>query len=249
MLKSLIILPALLLASAASAQDTGWTYRATLYGWVPAMTTSVDTQFGTIEGSGSGSGSSSLSDLQMAFMGTFSAQNGPLGFAADLLYADLSNTQATPFNLFGDATVGVQLSALSAYALYRVSGASPVLVDLGGGFRTYDLNLAVDLSAGSGALGQPATSQSYEARWTDPLLAARLTVPLNEKWFLDGFADFGGVSSDSQTYQVYGGVGYKFNPSWSTQLGYRYMSLSHPIDAGNVTVGLSGFLVAVSYDF
>ena len=243
MLKSLTALSTLLLAGAASAQDANWTYRATLYAWLPTMTTTVDTRFGTIEGSGGKS--DVLSALDMAFMGTFSAQNGALGFAADVLYADLSNSQDTPFPLYGDANVGVKLGALSGYALYRVSGASPVLFDLGAGFRTFQLNVQADLSAGL----LPADSQEYNATWTDPLLAARLNVPLNEKWFLAGFADVGGTGSDSQTYQVYGGVGYNFNQSWSTQLGYRYMSLSHPIDNGNVTIDLSGVLAAVSFNF
>ena len=232
-----------MIAGAASAQDAGWTYRATLYGWVPKMTTTVDTRFGTIEGN---QGKSDvLSALDMAFMGTFAAQNGNLGFAADLLYADLSNSQETPFPLYGDATVGVTLRALSGYALYRVSGASNVTFDVGAGFRTFDLDVQADLSAGI----LPAASQNYSEAWTDPLLAARVNVPLNENWFLSGFADFGGIGPDQQTHQVYAGVGYNFNQNWSTQAGYRFMSLSHPVSEGALTIDLSGFLAAVSYSF
>ena len=243
-MKSAIVLSSLLLAGAASAQDAGWTYRTTLYGWLPALSTTVDTRFGTID-QPSGSASDALSALDFAFMGTFAAQNGPLGFAADLLYSDLSNSTQTPFPLYGDANVGITVGALSGYVLYRVSQDSPVKFDLGGGFRTFQLNVTADLSAGI----LPADSQSFDATWTDPLLAARVTVPLNEKWFLAGFADFGGTSSDDQTYQVYGGVGYNFNPAWSTQLGYRSMSLSHPVEAGNATITLNGFLAAVSFNF
>jgi len=243
-MKSAIVLSTLLIAGAASAQDRDWTYRATLYGWLPALSTTVDTRFGTID-QPSGSASDVLSALEFAFMGTFLAQNGRLGFAADLLYTDLSNTTATPFALYGDADVGITVGALSGYAMYRVSQNSPVQFDLGGGFRTFRLNVTADLSAGI----LPADSQSFDATWTDPLLAARVTVPLNEKWFVAGFADYGGTSSDDQTYQVYGGVGYNFNPAWSTQLGYRYMSLSHPVEAGNATIRLDGFLAAVSFNF
>lgn len=248
MRKSLTVLPALLIAGTASAQDSDWSYRATLYGWVPALSTTVDTRFGTIN-EPSGSASDVLSALDMAFMGTFAAQKAELGFVADLLYADLSNSVETPFSLFGDATVGVKLGALSGYVLYRVSGASAATFDVGAGFRTFDVSVNVDLSAGVPPLGQPASSQGYDLKWTDPLLAARVTVPLDDKWFLNGFADFGGTGSDQQTYQVYGGVGYNFNRNWSTQLGYRYMNLTHPVSEGQVDIGLSGFLVAVSYTF
>lgn len=66
-----------------------------------------------------------------------------------------------------------------------------VQFDAGVGFRNFNLGLDVNLSAGSGPFGQPAGGQSFDKNWTDPLIAARVMVPLNEKWFLSGLADFG----------------------------------------------------------
>jgi opacity protein-like surface antigen len=244
MRKSLTVLPLLFVAGTASAQDQDWRYRATLYAWLPALDTTIDTQFGTIN-QPSGSTSDVLSALDFAFMGTLSAQNGLWGFALDGLYADLSNGKPTPQPLYGDASLVVAVGAVSGYALYRVSGASATEFDLGAGLRSFSLDVTAAVTSGI----LPAGSQTATANWTDPLIAARVTMPLDDKWFLTGFADFGGTGADNQTYQVYGGVGYAFNESWSTQVGYRLMNVSRPVKDGEVDITLNGFLAGVSYNF
>lgn len=234
---------ALLSANGAAAQDLDWTYRATIYGWLPSLSASVETAFGTVETEPSAS--DVLENLDFAYMGSFSAQRGRLGFVADLLYTDLSTEQDTPFAGFSSGIVDLQLTSLSGYALYRVSTDPKLLFDLGVGFRTFDIRTDVALSAGV----LPAASQSIDATWTDPLIAARVAVPLNEDWFLMGFADVGGSGSESNTWQVYGGVGYNFNESWSSQIGYRYMDINKEIGGRDVSIGLSGVAFALSHTF
>ncbi len=238
----MIALP-LLAATNASAQDADWTYKATLYGWFPGMSTTIDTNFGTIESDSSAS--DALSNLDMAFMGSFAAQRGRWGLVGDLLYTDLSSTQDTPFALYGEGTVGVKMTAFSGYALYRVSTDPTVLFDVGAGFRNFNVDIDVSLSQGINA----AASQSIDGNWTVPLIAARLSVPINEDWFLTGFADWGGSGSVDQTWQVYGGVGYAFNDRWSTQLGYRFMDITKQLDGRDVSIDLSGALLAFTYSF
>jgi opacity protein-like surface antigen len=230
-------------AMPAAAQDADWTYKATLYGWFPGMSVTMDTDFGTIQSETSGS--DALAALDMAFMGTFAAQNGRLGFVGDLLYTDLSNTEDTPGAAFGSVGVAVKLTALSGYVLYRVSSDPKVQFDVGGGFRNFDIEADANLTDGLLSGG----SRSLDTNWTDPLIAARLSVPLDDKWFLMGFADFGGTSADDQTWQVYGGVGYAFDDRWSTQLGYRYMDISKEVNGKDLSIGLSGPTIALSYSF
>lgn len=236
-----ILSAGVLSTGAASAQD--WQYKATFYGWVPAMTTTVDTRFGPIEVNQSQS--DVLSALDMAFMGTFAAQNGKYGFVADLLYADLSGNSTTPGPLFDSANLGVTLTALSGYALYRLADDPQLQFDAGVGFRSFDVS--VDASVTGGKLG--GQQQTLGNTWTDPLIAARLSMPLDDKWFVTGFADFGGTGSNDQTYQIYAGVGYNFSEAWSGQIGYRNMSLTNMLDGRATTIDLSGMLVAVSYSF
>jgi opacity protein-like surface antigen len=234
---------ALLGAQSAVAQDTSWSYNATFYGWFPGMTTSVETDAGTIESEASAS--DSLSNLDMAFMGTFGAQRGRWGFVGDLLYIDLSDSTDTPLGLFGNVDVEVTATTFSAYALYRVTSDPAVVFDIGAGFRAFDLGVDLELTPGS-LLGR---SQSVSDRWVDPLIAARLALPINEDWSLTGFADWGGTGGGDETWQVFGSVKYAFNDRWSTQLGYRYMDISKEIEGRKVSVDLGGPLLAVSYSF
>ena len=44
-------------------------------------------------------------------------------------------------------------------------------------------------------------------------------------------------------------VGYEFNDKWSTQLGYRYMDISKELDGRDVSLDLSGPVLALSYSF
>jgi opacity protein-like surface antigen len=242
-MKPILGLALILVAQTASAQEADWRYKAAIYGWFPGLSGTVDTRFGTVEPDVSAS--DALESLDMAFMGTFAAQNGRLGLVADLLYTDISATQQTPFALFGDATVNQTLTALSGYVLYRLSQDPAFVLDAGVGFRSFSLDIDVSLSAGLAN----AASDSISRSWTNPLVAARLNVPINETWFVEGFADYGGGGSDNETWQIYGGVGYRISEDWSTQVGYRTMNIGRKVDARDVSVDLSGALIAFTYSF
>ena len=242
-MKPILGLALMFVAQSATAQEADWRYKATFYGWFPGLSASVDTRFGTVDADVSAA--DALENLDMAFMATFGAQNGRWGFAADLLYTDISATQPTPFALYGDATVKQTLTALSGYVLYRVSQDPAFVLDLGGGFRTFDLDIDVSLSDGLAK----AASESISRSWTDPVIAARMNVPVNEKWFIEGFADWGGTGSGDETWQIYGGVGYRISEDWSTQVGYRTMNISKDVDDREVSADMSGALIAFSYSF
>ena len=242
-MKPMLGLALIFLAQSASAQEADWRYKATIYGWFPGLSASVDTRFGTVETDVSAS--DALENLDMAFMGTFAAQNGRWGFAADLLYTDISATQPTPFALYGDATVKQTLTALSGYVLYRVTQDPAFVFDVGAGVRTFNLDIDVSLSEGVAK----AASESISRSWTDPVIAARMNVPINEKWFVEGFADYGGTGSGDETWQIYAGVGYRISEDWSTQLGYRTMNISKEVDTRDVSADLSGALIAFTYSF
>lgn len=243
MKKLVIFMLAIGAADGALAQESSWAYKATFYGWLPGIGTSVDTRFGTFEGDVSPS--DALSALDMAFMGSFAAQHGRWGFIGDLLYSDMSASQDTPFALYGEGEAGVKLTALSGYALYRVSNDPSLQFDVGAGFRSFDVDVDVSLSPGT----RPAASQSIGGNWTNALVAARLAVPLDENWSLTGFADWGGTGSGDNTWQVYAGLGYAFNDRWSTQMGYRYMEFDREFDGNEVSIDMSGLVLAVTYSF
>lgn len=231
--------------AAASAQAQDWAYKATIYAWLPSLDATVGTEFGDIHAS---QGSSDvISSLDMAFMGTFAAQNDRLGFVLDYVYADLTASEPTPFGkLFTKAKVNPKVGALSGYMLYRLTTDSPVKFDAGIGFRNFNIDVTSTLTPGLLAGRSFSTSSNF----TDALLAARVEAPISDRWFFNGFADIGAGTDNSSTWQVYAGLGYQIDDNWSAQFGWRYMNVSgDTAGATDLELDLSGALVGISYSF
>lgn len=234
------------LAAPASAQDGAWTYKATVYAWIPGIDTSFETlKFGTVEGNQSSN--DVLSDLNFAFMGTMEAQTGRFSLIGDLIYASISMAADTPKGaLFSEGVVKTSVTALSGYGMYRVSTDPALAFDLGVGFRAFSVDATATL------VGAALETQSVggDSSWVDPLVAARLIVPFNESWTGMLFGDIGGAGS-SNTWQTIATVNYRLSDAWTMNAGYRYMSIEKDLgDAGvPTTISLSGPLIGFTYNF
>lgn len=232
------------LAGAAHAGDGDWSYRTTLYLWFPGMSASVDTPFGEI--SADMSASEALSNLKFGFMGTVAAEKDDWILWGDFLYTNLAVQSATPAGaLWDQAEVKQKLTAVTAYGLYDINPAPEVQVAFGAGLRYFDVQVDGSLTGG---LSAPVNT-SGGASWAVPLLAAQVYAPISGNWFVNGVADWGMAGSDTQTWQVYAGAGYRFNEHWSTQAGYRVMNFQKTIGGNPVTTDLSGFVVGATYEF
>ena len=86
-----------LAAGPVAAQDTGWSFAATGYLWLPAIRSTVDTDVGSIESTLSAS--DALSDLNFGFMGTVAAQKDRWSLIGDLIYSDSTADSSTPHGL------------------------------------------------------------------------------------------------------------------------------------------------------
>ena len=73
---------------------------------------------------------------------------------------------------------------------------------------------------------------SQTKTWFDPLIAARLTAPLESKWHLGMSGDIGGfgIASDF-AWQVFPFVGYQFSRLFEVTLGYRALGMTY--ETGN----------------
>jgi hypothetical protein len=234
---------AVLAAPAAFAQDSGWSSAATLNLWLPDLTTSIGTEFGSVDTEASIG--DVLENLDMVFMGSFVTRRDRLVLLADLLYLDLSAERDTPFVVFGGAEADVQATVASGYALYRVTSDPAIALDIGAGLRAFDVDVDLTLTPGIAA----GRTQSLGGNWTDPVLAARLTAPLDEDWSILGFADWGGSGGGDQSWQILGAVQYDFNERWSTEIGYRFMAIEKELDGQDVSLDLGGPIVAFGLRF
>ncbi|WP_254430517.1 MULTISPECIES: outer membrane protein [unclassified Ruegeria] len=232
------------LASApVSAQQSDWSYEASVYLFMPETDVSLDTRLGTVDGSLSFS--DALENLDFAFMGAFSATNGRWLVLADYSYTDLSFSNDTP----GPATSGLDTSFttqyLSGYIGYRAYDAPGVQIDAVGGFRWFSTDTVFQLQPGT-APGRRATADDS---WTDPIVGARARVQFSDKWSGTGFFDYGGFRSGSETWQVLLTADYAINERWLIRGGYRYISFDHEISGNDFTFEQSGPLLGVTYRF
>jgi hypothetical protein len=231
-------------AGAAQAGDGDWTYRTTLYLWFPGMSASVNTPVGDFNADMSAS--EALSNLKFGFMGTVAAEKDNWILWGDLLYTNLAVQSPTPHgSLWGESEVNQKLTAVTGYALYNVTPGSDTQFALGAGARWFDVQIDGSLTGGSAA----PVNTSGGATWAVPVLAAQVYAPISGNWFVNGLADWGMTSSDTETWQVYAGVGYRFNAHWSTQAGYRVMDFQKSINGNPVQTDLSGIVAGVTYEF
>lgn len=230
---------------AASAQDAPWQYTLSPYLWVPGISSSIPTGFGTLKADASVGDVLSATDF--ALMGMAEARKGRWGLIGDFVYADLSERRNTPFgDLFSRATVKTELRIASAYAAYRVHEDAQVQVDLVGGLRAVKADLDVMLAPGS----LPGTSFDLSDSWVDPVAGGRVRVALNDRWSATAMADFGGSDGGSdKTWQAVATVSYQISDRWSVQGGWRQISIEREMDGRDVDIDLGGPVIGLTTHF
>jgi opacity protein-like surface antigen len=231
-------------ASAASAEDLDWKYGLTAYFWLTNTGISAETPTGeTVDAKLSFS--DALKDLDFAFSAIFEARKGKWSLLTDGAYFKLSPTNSTPGPLTESVTVQTQATIISGYAAYRVFEAPSFAVDLAGGFRW--ANLDSDVSTSGGTIGD--TKFNSSDNWADPVIGVRLSTQISEKVSAILFADYGGFSGDSTTWQTLVSVDYALNDRWTLLGGYRYMEFNRQIDGRDFSMDQSGVLLGVTYNF
>lgn len=235
---------ALIAAGPAAAQDSEWSFDLSLYAWVPTLDAEVDTAFGTVDAGGGGGDILSL--LDAAFMGTVEARRGRWGLIGDVLYADLSKDQDSPIGvLFRKGEVGTKVGAFSGYGVYRAYERPHAIVDVGGGFRAFSLEVDTTLKS---ATSGPDRSASGSETWAVPVVVGRVTVPFSEHWSVTAVAD-GGAWNDDTTWQALATLNWDINERWAIRAGYRYMNIVKQVGSQDVNMDLEGPLAGFTVKF
>ncbi|WP_170327903.1 outer membrane protein [Ruegeria arenilitoris] len=230
-------------ATMASAQQTDWSYEATIYLYMPETDTSIETASGTLQGTLSFS--DALENLDFAFMGTMAATNGQWSVLADYNYTNLTFGNTAPGPAGSELETSVKTQFLTALLGYRVRNDSSVKVDLAGGFRWYSTDTNITLTPG----GAPPQTGSADASWFDPVVGVRGRYFFTDAWSGTAYVDYGGFRSGSETWSVLLTADYAINDRWLLRGGYRYISFDHDIDGSNYSFDQSGPLFGATYRF
>ncbi|MEP9348112.1 hypothetical protein [Xanthobacter sp. KR7-225] len=234
-----------------AAPPSGWEFQATLYGWGTSLTgdigvralpaVPIDVSFGDL-----------LSNLDGALMGDFLAKNGDWTLLADVFWSKISADKALGAG-GPQLDFSQRLLVLQAIAGYRLP-VGPDNFDLSAtaGFRYQKLTAETTITPA----GFPAgVSSTYVKDWLDPVFGLVLQYQINERWFVNALADVGGFGLGSKlTSQGFVALGYNWNKSWSTAIGYRalytdYESITGPRSNFRYDTTMHGPMFSIGYHF
>ena len=235
------------LADAKTTEGTSdWQFQISPYLWfasiegdvatLPSLpTASVEAGFGDI-----------FSSLNIGLMLAAEARREKFGLHADLIYMDLSLDGDTPGPGFSDVDLDVMEIVGTVAASYRPLDRARLTIDVLAGARIWVVDTEVRFRAGL----LPAVSTSHTEIWADPVVGVRIHAPLGTRFYLAGYGDVGGggIASD-HTFQLYGGVGYKFKDWFSAELGYRYLEVDYKDDGFVYDVSMHGLTLGARFRF
>jgi len=234
------------------APSDQWQFQATLYAWASGIdgdigirrlpTFPVNMPFTDV-----------LSHLEGVVMGNFIAKKDNWTLFADVFWSKLGADSTLPTANLPQVDFSQRLLILSGVAGYRLP-VGPDNFDLSAtaGFRYQRLTVDTTITS----LVVPfALSEQDVKDWLDPVFGLALQWQVNEKWFINALADVGGFGLGSKlTSQGVVSVGYNWNASWSTALGYRalytdYQSVTAFDRDFRYTTTIHGPFMSVGYHF
>lgn len=158
-----------------------------------------------------------LKSLDFSAMLVSEARYGRFSLASDLLYLKVSNDKATPLGLVANSVqLGAKTLEFTALAGYALIDTPNGHLDLVAGARIWSVEDTLSFTGGALNGLWLQTSET----WIDAMVGVRGRADLTPHVYLTGWALAGGGSSDAD-WDVFGGVGYRFNDRISGVLGYR----------------------------
>lgn len=198
-----------------------WRFQATAYGWATGIkgdvgirnlpATGVDLPFSKV-----------LANLDGGLMGSFYATNGEWLVLTDLVLARLSHSFQIPALGASTLDVGLNQTVATGAIGYMLPLTQPGLeVAVTGGLRYMRLKADVALSP---AFLPASLTVSQSQGWLDPTIGLFAHWRIDDRWFVNAIVDIGGFGLGSEVSSTgYLGLGYMWNRSFSTGLGFRYL--------------------------
>lgn len=221
-----------------------WEYAITPYIWGAGLSgdvgvlpgvppAEVDLSFGDI-----------FDDLEFAGMVVFSANNGRFGFGGDIQFIETQSDGVTPGPLYDATRVKSENTIITFTGDYVVDRTESSQVTAYAGVRYWSVESELSLTGGTA----PDTTVRGSDEWFDALAGLRGRVDLSDQLYLAGWAALGGGGSDLMT-DFFGGVGYKFTPTTSGVVGWRYLSVDRSDGDFVYDISQSGPILGLRFSF
>lgn len=219
--------------SVSTAQDEGGSQSVAFY----VVGFAIDGSVGVGDASAEVdlSASEFFDELEWGGMGTYRYEQEMWSFQVDVIYATLAGAMAE------GPGAELDLSMIEVDGGYRLNEALEIVVGARG--WQYD---AVVITGGGPVEG--------DRSWTDPLIGARLTLPLGAQWELITRADIGGFGVGSEfAWHATVATTWNISESFGVLFGYRIFDVDLDDDDGGEEVSAdlqhSGPAIGVSITF
>lgn len=243
-------------APAISSDTNAWQFEITPYlfaaglkgrAGVRGVTTDVDMSFNDI-----------WDNLDSAFMGLFTAQNGRWSYGLEGVYFKISDEGSKSVTgPFGIVTVDGALDLTTSINVYQGSVGYRIfddttLVNLIGAVRYTQVKADMDvvitttppISFPPGGVFSGAGSED----WTDVVIGIRALHPVSKNVSLLGYADIGAGGSD-MSYQMIVGANWEFVQDFTAKAGYRILDWDYENGDTVWDMQASGMYLGVGFKF
>ncbi|WP_442204645.1 hypothetical protein [Rhizobium sp. RAF56] len=224
--------------------SSGWTYTVTPYLWAAGISGDVgvrrlpeahiNADFGDI-----------WNNLDFGAMVTGEARYDRYSIVGDVIYLKLSNDTATPRGIVAN-NVEVTSKTFTGFlgAGYALLDAPNGHLDIVGGARLWSLDNTISFNGGflDGARGDSTKT------WVDAMAGLKGNYFFTPQIYTTGWGLVGGGGADVD-WDVGAGLGYKFNNTFSAEVGYRAMGVNYRDNGFVYDVVLQGPTVGLSIHF
>jgi hypothetical protein len=215
----------------AQEQEREWDWSLTPYAWLAGMKGDVGVK--GISSPVDESPSDVLDALELSGSLTLDGNNGKWGVLSDVFYVSLESTEHTAIGRFKGE---IEEWIISAVPYYRVVSNEKMTLDLGAGARY--INLDVEVTT-------PANKKSGTEEWMDPLVMARVIVPVVGKCYLGLSGDIGGGVESDLTWRLTAVGGYSLTENVDLLVGYRHLDVDYSSDGTLFDTETSGAILGV----
>ncbi len=164
-----------------------------------------------------------FSSLKFAGMLYLEAHNSKWALTSDIVYMNL-NQEVTPGTLLHSGTVSAEEFIWEPAGLYRIAS----FLEIGAGGRLDNIQAGIDVRRNVFPAGTEEVTGNGSKTWFDPIIIARLTTDIKDKWLFQFRGDIGGFGVGSDlTWQLQAYAGYRFSRVFQLTAGYRILSVDY----------------------
>jgi hypothetical protein len=243
------ILPAGAQTIAMAEPNKGWSFELDPYAWIaiPSLEATIPGRRSPAEQAVERSQHYNFdTSFSAAFMVAAEIRYHQLGLFMDFAWLRLDTDAGNPHPAFSAVNLKSQLFHATAALTYALPSQGKLHTELLAGARIW--NVKEDFETQSGV--QPGFTSDGNRAWADPVVGANLSYDLSRHWYMPVRGTVGGfgVSADL-TWEVFGGIGYRFNRLCSVTLGYRYLHEDYSRRDFVLNMDVQGPLLGVGLHF